>query len=595
MCGIVGGIGIEKNTIKSNLDLLYNRGPDESGIYEFTENSKSVILGMRRLSITGIESGHQPLVSEDNNLVLTYNGEIYNYKELWIELNIKRKPRSDGDVILELYKKYGKSGFNRLRGMFAISLIDLKKRTVFLIRDFFGETPLYIYEKNNKILWSSNLNIINEIISKITLNNESLFNFFRFTFIPDEKTIYNEVIYLEPGSCFEYGFDGIKINSYKLEHEVNKTNISFKDLLKQKVKNGLIGEVPIGLLLSGGVDSGLLASLVSQSIENNFKVFTISSSDKLYDEANKSVLLAKHLNLKHYIINFHKEFDKIEFIKFIKSLDEPFADSSVVLSFTAFNFIKKKFPEIKVVLTGDGGDEIWGGYNKHKILNLPSKKIFSLIFTFFSKALILLNDLVENKIINYKIFRILKAYSWKSRYSGVLSLGFDKFSLKKLLNIKVKDKFVSDADSLEDAMILDHKISLNRDLNTKTDRASMYNSIEARSPFLDIDLYSLNKSNFISKVQLIKIFNDLFPFNYFKNAKKKGFSFNVKNFIKNDFSEYSKIYLSENKLKNIPHINIDYAKKIINRHLIRKNYRDFEVFSLLVASIWFEDRNFKNQ
>ena len=595
MCGILGGIGVEKQTIESYLHLLNNRGPDDSGIFEFLESSKSVVLGMRRLSITGIESGHQPLISSDKNLVLTYNGEIYNYEELWNELKIKRKTRSDGDVVLELYKKYGTSGFKRLRGMFAISLLDLKKRKIYLLRDFFGEKPLYLYEKNNKIIWSSNLNILNKIADKITLNHESLYNFFRFTFIPDNKTIYNEIIYLEPGSCIEYNIDGKKLNSFKLDQELNYTNIPFKKLLQDKVKNGLIGEVPIGLLLSGGVDSGLLASLVSKSIENNFTAFTISSSDKLYDEGYKASLLAKHLNLKHIIINFHKEFDKIEFIKFIKSLDEPFADSSIVLSFTAFNYIKKHFPEIKVVLTGDGGDEIWGGYNKHKILNLPSIKNSSSIYNFISKAFILLYDFIDNRIINYKIFRILKAYSWKSRYSGVLSLGFDKFSLKKLLKIKVKDKFISDANTLEDAMILDHKISLNRDLNIKTDRSSMYNSIEARSPFLDIDLYNLNKSNFVSKRQLVKMFNNLFPLNYFKNSKKKGFSFNIKNFIVNDFSEYSKIYLSEKKLKNIPHINITYAQKIINRHLIRNDYRNFEVFSLLVASIWFEDRNFNNK
>ena len=589
MCGILGNVGYDFDQNESALKLLYRRGPDSFGQSNFLVKDKKITLAMTRLAITGLDTGSQPMYSNDEKIILTYNGEIYNYKKLWDELKINRSPRSDGEIIIELYQKFGIKGLKKIRGMFAISLIDLNINKLFLLRDYFGEKPLYVYRKNSKFIWSSRIDSILCFENELSIKNSVLQDYFRFSYVPTEESIYEGIESLKPGLCYIYDLTEEKYSTIDFRKDYYDTSQkeSFYRLLQSKTKQALIGEVPMGILLSGGVDSGLLACLQSKK---EIKAFTVSTSDLHYDEAKRALKLAKHLSLQHFVISFHNEFNSDDFFSFLKSLDQPFADSSVVLSWTAFNYIKKNHPEIKVILTGDGGDEIWGGYNKHKILNLPSQKYFKYLFKIVAKLVLKINDHFFINIISNNIYRLAKAYSWNSRYMGVLSLGFDKWSLNKLFEYNYKDQKNSEANNLEEAIKLDHKYSLCYDLNVKTDSAAMYNSIESRSPFLDLDLFEKNRLKFKNKREVSTYFKELFPRNYL-NSKKKGFSFNVRDFLINDFSFYSKKYLSSKMLKNIPGIKIDYAKAMIETFFDRPTNRDTEIFSLLVASIWINSRN----
>ena len=593
MCGILGGLNLNESQFNNGLDSMRHRGPDSRGSHISNINGTTVYLGMNRLAITGIATGAQPLHSKCGRVVLTFNGEIYNYQEIWQSLGLCDNPRSDGDAIIELYLKEGLEGFKLLRGMFAISLYDVKLEKIFLIRDWFGEKPLYFFNSNSKLIWSSNIQgIAVNLDSKLEYCLDSVADYFRFTYVPTNNTVYKGISSIEPGVCYEFNLKGKLVESRMLKKEILRDKpLKLLQILPDKIKNGLIGETGVGVLLSGGIDSGIVTSFCARFLKRTpLHAFTISSSDKNYDESEDAKEMASFLNITHTVIDFHKEFNADRFVEVVKNFEQPFADSSFVVSWTAFDFIKRNYPEIKVVLTGDGGDEIWGGYNKHRILEIP--KGFNKLISSLARKSFQLKTLkyALMQALSFKAFKVLKAYTWHSRYMGILSLGFDHISMTRLYS-SYKDRFKDEPENLEEAIVLDHTFSLLNDLNVKTDQASMYNSIEARSPLLDIDLYSANRNNFKSKSQVAKSLINYFPEKYI-NKKKRGFAFNLQHLLFNDLRKYSDIYLQKNMLKNIYGINANVAEDIVRRFYNGSYFSAHEVYCLLIASIWFNSRNY---
>lgn len=580
-----------KSDFQRGLNSMRHRGPDSTGEFISREKEGTIYLGMNRLAITGIATGGQPLHSRCKSVILTFNGEIYNYQEIWQSIGLDYEPRSDGDAIIELYLKSGLDGFKRLRGMFAISLYDLRLGKIFLLRDWFGEKPLYLYKNHPQLLWSSNIQgIVMNVQSGLDYSNDMIADYFRFTYVPSNETVYKNIFSLDPGSCYTYDLNGNLLETRPLKQELLRDEApDLLKLLPYKIKNGLIGETGVGVLLSGGIDSGIIALYGKRFLKRTpLHSFTIASGDQQYDESDDAKEMASFLNIKHTVIDLHKEFNADKFFEIVKRFEQPYADSSFIASWTAFDYIRRNYPEIKVVLTGDGGDEIWGGYNKHKIFKIP-KILNNVIKTFASfifksqalKALIL-------KFSKLSFYKLLKAFTWRSRYMGILSLGFDRFSMSSLFE-GYQDKFIVEPENLEEAMVLDHSFSLLNDLNVKTDQASMFNSLEARSPLLDIDLYRANKAKFHSKKEVALSLLNYFPADYLYK-KKRGFSFNLSSFLLKDFRAYTNLYLEVDKLKNIPGIDANVARKIVDRFYKGEWLLSFEVYSLLIASIWFCSR-----
>lgn len=435
---------------------------------------------------------------------------------------------------------------------------------------------------------TSNIRGLREVGGKGALNPHSLKDYFRFTYIPGPKTIWSDIASIVPGQCLEFDRMGRQQDLYDLQSSISAfVPEPLTDLLPKKIAKGVIGESKIGILLSGGIDSGLVAALSSKALEDKcLKSFTITSDDRKYDESDRAVLMARHLGIENHMIDFHKEFNPDKLFSFLTKLGQPYADSSVIVSLTAFDFIKRNFPNYKVVLTGDGGDEIWGGYNKHKILKIPSSSALERLSSLFAQVYFCSLGRLNFRIIPVKILKVIKAYTWMSRYMGILSLGFDRFSLSRLFKEKINDGYTEKASNLKDAISLDHKYSLCYDLNVKTDSASMSSSIEARSPLLDLDLYRKNSLQFSKKTEIANFFKDLFPENYIK-LPKRGFALNVRSFLLREFRKYFDEYRAPAKLSEIPGIDAVYAEKLFRDFLKRDSGKDFEIFSLIVASIWF--------
>ena len=382
MCGINGYIKYSQENeeqLKADMNrmntLIFHRGPDEDGVFTESNNSHSIAMAMRRLSIIDLSSGKQPIFSDDKSIVIVFNGEIYNYRILKSKLineGVTFSTTSDTEVILKLYEKYGPSSFKDLDGMFGFSIYDKNINKVFIARDFFGEKPLYYYKLKDQFIWASELkSIVNIIDNKPEISKEGLNLYFRLTYIPAPYTIYQDIKKLEANHYIEFDINdqNHSIKKINQDHIYDKINISFDDARKEvknlvydSVQSRSISDVPIGTFLSGGVDSSVVSLCLSQGVENKIDTFSIGFKNEGYDESDKSSLVAKLINSNHHEFIIDENDLKHNIHEIVLNFDEPFADSSALPTFLVS---KKTSSNVKVALTGDGGDEVFGGYNKH--------------------------------------------------------------------------------------------------------------------------------------------------------------------------------------------------------------------------------------
>ena len=375
MCGI-NGVVIKSKQSQSEMnhiltkmnDLIVHRGPDDHGTYVTHSENFSLGMGMRRLSIIDLSTGHQPMYSDDDKVCIVFNGEIYNYKKLKNDLldqGITFKTTSDTEVILKLYELHGKACFALLDGMYAISIHDSNLDKLFIARDFFGEKPLYYTVSNNHLYWASELkSIISCLPSKPEIDKNGLNLFFRLTYIPAPYTIYEGIQKLEPNNFIEYDLNDFSLIINQIHNpDLNEPlNFSFdeaktkvRDLVFDSVLSRSVSDVPLGTFLSGGVDSSVVSYCLSELSDSKIDTFSIGFDKASYDETEKSRVVARLINSDHEILlNF----------------DEPFADSSSLPTYIVSNKTKSF---VKVALTGDGGDEVFGGYNKYYIGELNNR------------------------------------------------------------------------------------------------------------------------------------------------------------------------------------------------------------------------------
>ena len=399
MCGINGIISknkiIDMNVlIQSMNDEIIHRGPDGEGNYIYNE---TIGFGMRRLAIIDLNSGTQPIYNKDRSIVIVFNGEIYNYLELkniLLGLGVLFLTNSDTEVILKGYEYYGVSFIEKLNGMFAFAIHDQLNNKIIIARDQIGEKPLYYYNHNDTFIFGSELKSIKKIFNKLTnkqltLSRNGLDLYFSLTFIPAPYTIYNEISKLLPGHYIEISTIDNNLNIRKYASIINfKDPIeNIKDfnyakkklftLLNDSVEKRMISDVPIGSFLSGGVDSSIITAIMAnQKNQSKIETFSVISDNKHFDESERSFAVSKHLNTSHHSIKL--DFNELRILvdSIILDYDEPFADSSALATY----YISKKTKNyVTVALTGDGGDEVFGGYNKYYMgkLNEQFTKNFS--------------------------------------------------------------------------------------------------------------------------------------------------------------------------------------------------------------------------
>jgi asparagine synthase (glutamine-hydrolysing) len=618
MCGIAGLVNYNlSNTvfivsIKKMLSSIEYRGPDRTDYW--VDDKNKIAIGNVRLSIQDLSFlGNQPMSSKSGRYKLVLNGEIYNFKKLKTNFlkDIKQLGGSDTEILLDMIDKYGLDfTLKSLEGMFAFALYDLQYNEVILCRDPIGEKPLYYGWSLKNFLFSSELHSFENLkFFDNEIDYESIDLYLKYNFIPAPNSIYKNIYKLLPGSKLIFNINDKKIKTskywYPLDKKKSGQNIKYLDikqnlklLLETEVENQLISDAPIGTLLSSGIDSTLVTAIAQIKSKNSINTFTVGFEDTYFNESGSAKKLSEYMGTNHHeeIITDQTILDLSDNIH--KFYDEPFADSSQIPTFIISSFAKKK---VKVVLSGDGGDELFGGYNKYiltkKYFNLAKKfpNLTKKIFTYFilnQKFCIYLINIYNKIFYKKKIslnFHMLKklenSFSSKTLieyYDATISnnnsrnflLSSDyNFRNLNIYDLNINKKYYDLLDDIEKMMLLDLVFLLPSDMLCKIDRASMSNSLEVRCPLLgkkivensiNIPLkYKINDDE--GKLILKDILKDYLPkYNFTK--QKKGFGVPMENWLR------TKLLNKIDETFN----NSDYASLNLNKISILSFWSDFK-------------------
>jgi len=602
MCGINGIIRLRNNIDISELNLMNEiikyRGPDDQ-VFDITKiKNNSVGIAMTRLAIVDVKEGKQPFVSSCKNYKIVFNGEIYNYLELRKLLenkNITFETNSDTEVLFKGLIEFGYEWLEEIKGMFSFSFLNFTDNTLMLGRDYFGEKPLYYHRTDNQLTFSSSVNSIKSASDKLHINSEAILEYLNYSYT-SETTIYDDLFRVKPNSIIQFSLNDlsvvreVEIKSPKLTSV--KNDIKYLDLINNSLKNILTGiERKTSFLLSGGIDSSLITALVSSNQNKKIECFTASSSDKKLDETSRASSVAKMYDLKHYIVNTDTSINWKEFEKIINNMSEPFGDSSLLSSYSIYKELSKNFT---VAVGGDGGDEVFFGYNKYKLANLNKYiKIFRYLnikFIWKSKISYYLPKFL------YKALRILTS---EGSYSALTKLGVHEATLRKYnINWIRKDELSREIFGIKEMREIDLKHSLPNDMLFKADYSSMLNSIELRSPLLDKTLFTntselLIKSNkdLLGKKVLKELAKEYLPPGFTK-LSKKGFEFSKHNWLsrKDIFKNISKLdNTTTNKLVD------DIYSEILTSFTNNSNVYAHDMYIILILKMWLisneENRN----
>ncbi|WP_062059386.1 asparagine synthase (glutamine-hydrolyzing) [Aquimarina longa] len=625
MCGINGFISLKKdsasqlrNDITIMNDMIIHRGPDDDGEFVYEGSDFSVFMGMRRLSIIDLNSGKQPISSDDKNIVIVFNGEIYNYRELredLIKQGVTFSTNSDTEVILKLYETQGTDSFKKLDGMYGFSIYDKTKNKIFIARDFFGEKPLYYTKQEDKFIWGSELKSILKLIKTVPgIDKTGLNLFFRLTYIPAPYTIYENIHKLEANHFLTYD---LSTKSYEIEIidkpvKKEKQKVSFdkakskvKELVQETVESRSVSDVPIGTFLSGGVDSSVVSVCLSKMTSSKINTFSIGFDKKSYDESDKSRTVAKLINSNHheFILN-EKDLEK-NVNEVLLNFDEPFSDSSSLPSYLVANKTSEK---VKVALTGDGGDEVFGGYNKYymgKINHKYTNVIPETVHRYLSKSIdFMMNTKSDKRGKRFKMRRLLRAIDYSDNYYwDIISLGFasdtlSMYLLPEYIETSLFDYYkektaISSPKNLTEYRRIDRQISLEGDMLVKVDRTSMLTSLECRAPFLNKKLWSYTDSlpeDFLmkgwnKKYILKEAFADEFP-KGFLNKSKAGFGVPIGDWLRSSLRIDLERYIEKDFLKTQNIFNVEAVSKLVTEHLNGKD-NTFMVWSFFCFQKWY--------
>ena len=627
MCGIYGYISL-KDRVQSKVlrgmgDALKHRGPDDEGEMISNLEDMSIGLGHKRLSIIDLSSaGKQPMANEDESIWITCNGEIYNYRELTRELEDKGhrfKSHSDTEVIIHLYEEMGTGCVERLKGMFAFALWDNNKRTLFLARDRIGKKPLHYVLYDGGIIFASEIKALlkHPRVTK-EIDFKSLNKYLTYEYVPAPNSIFKAVKKLEPGHCLLYQGGEIHLSQYwdiPLEDNpiVYKTEAEYieelREILEKSIRARLVADVPVGVFLSGGIDSGLVTALATRESQQ-LECFSVGFDDPSFDESKYARKIATGLNIRHQMKVFNMKEMQENLYSLAGLLDEPLADPSILPTYLLSKFTSER---VKVALSGDGGDELFAGYQTYQAHKVVS--YYSSLPGFLKSALRSIASYLpvshKNISADFKIKQFLKGAGVSSEIRFFIWMGTFIDSEKRcLLSDDLKEELRYDntyedifsyinksrlTNDLERILYLSMKLYLQDDILVKVDRASMANSLEVRSPLLDHEfvefvcklpmVYKLNglKTKYLLKKAAAGILPDGIV-----NRTKKGFGIPVSRWLTEELKPLMFYYLEEKRIKKQGFFNYPYIKNLITDHLIKKKDNRKSLWTLLTFQIWYE-------
>ncbi|MGB8705559.1 MAG: asparagine synthase (glutamine-hydrolyzing) [Gillisia sp.] len=631
MC-VINGIHFNKDQTKAEIarilggmnEKIIHRGPDEDGFFTHETEAFSLGMAMRRLSIIDLSTGKQPIFSDDGKICIVFNGEIYNYKKLKKLLqsrDVEFYTTSDTEVILKLYEEFGTESFSMLDGMFGFSIYDERRGKVFIARDFFGEKPLYYYQTSEKFFWASELkSIISALDRKPEISRKALNLYFQLTYIPAPFSIYENIHKLEANHYLEIDCSNFSFNIHEIEQNFPQdvpAKISFEqakkqthDLVSESVESRSVADVPLGTFLSGGVDSSIVSLALAKQKEERIDTFSIGFEKKSFDESDKARTVAKLINSRHHEFIISIQDLKENFNNILLNFDEPFADSS---SLPTYLVAHKTRQHVKVALTGDGGDEVFGGYNKYYMgkLNTRYTSVVPGVLHEGLRKMVqpVLSTKDDKRGMRFKLKRLMNAINYEGDfYYNIISLAYQSAELEQILKPQVfekdsfqhyKDQRDQKARSLTDFRDIDKMMSLEGDMLVKVDRTSMLTSLESRAPFINKNLWNFTAQlpeDFLmkgwnKKYLLKEAFKEYFP-DGFLDKSKKGFGVPVGDWLREHLSSELESYIDPKFLESQNIFESDKIREIVRRHLSGKEDNTFRVWTFYCFQKWYKETYF---
>ncbi|MFK7777333.1 MAG: asparagine synthase (glutamine-hydrolyzing) [Gimesia sp.] len=589
MCGIIGGYDRENRPFGAALaeracERMEHRGPDDRGFYE----TDGMLVGNQRLSILDLSGGHQPMFSDDRQIIVVQNGEIYNFKELAKGLSCRTN--CDTEVILRLYERDGEAFVKQLNGMFSIAIIDRRKQSLLLYRDRVGQKPLYFYEDNQRLLFASEIKSLFAMGVEAEMNWEGFDAYLTYNFVPPPVTLFKNINHLMPGHMLKMGPQGSTISRWWDLAELpveSRTEESWCeeiiDTLQSAVKIRLRADVPLGAFLSGGIDSSSVVSLMSQELPHPVQTFCIGFDDPRFDESQYAQEVSDQFNTRHTCEVLNPNLIETWPLTVYHN-DQPHGDVSFMPTYWVSHLAQKS---VKVVLTGDGGDELFAGYDVHRNF-------------FANQDLTLPREQIEAAYIN--AISLLQPAAKDALYSTEAKRQLGEFDASSFAMSHLKE--FRHLDPINQALALDTKLLLPGNNLVKPDKMAMAVSLEPRAPFLDyrmVDLAfripgSYKICNGVTKAILKKACEKILPANIIYR-KKQMFTVPIGEWFKRELSPFiHEVLLSPRSLER-GYFRPEKISQMIQEHQANKVNHTRAIRALLAMELWqrtFIDESFEH-
>jgi asparagine synthase (glutamine-hydrolysing) len=620
MCGIAGFFGPEENldlterreTVKRMCDIIEHRGPDDEGFY--TEGG--VALGMRRLSIIDLVTGHQPISNEDGSIWIVFNGEIYNFGELRDDLVARGhtfQTQTDTEAIVHLYEEMGEACVERLRGMFGFAIWDRRERKLFLARDRVGKKPLHYSLAGDTLVFGSEIkSLLQHPDIAREVNIEAISDFLSFGYVPDPQTAFRGITKLPPGHTLTFkngrlstrcywDFDYRQADEAEYGRDESYYVERLKELIAESVKLRLVSDVPLGAFLSGGIDSSTVVAMMARQMDRPVKTFSIGFSESSFDELHHARITARHFNTDH-----HEFVVTPDVCKIVEDIvwhhDEPFGDVSSIPTYMVSKMARE---HVTVILSGDGGDELFAGYERYLIDR--DRQVFERIPGFIRRNLMLRASRALPRAVYGKNFLRNVALEGDARYVDSLSY-FDEDAKQDLLSAEIRRELGGrdssagyrellnvplSAKHIDRLLYLDSKTYLPGDILTKVDRMSMAHSIEARVPLLDYKLIefvqtipaSLKLRGRMTKHILKQAVRGLIP-DQIIDRPKQGFGVPIAKWLNNELREMLHDTLTDSRTRQRGYFNQQSVEAILNEHARGRRDNSRHLWGLLTLELW---------
>ncbi|MDH4196648.1 MAG: asparagine synthase (glutamine-hydrolyzing) [Candidatus Aminicenantes bacterium] len=624
MCGICGvynatGLGDKDWAgVRRMCEFLVHRGPDGAG-FHFGDR---IALGMRRLKVIDLVTGDQPIYNEDHSVAVVYNGEIYNFPDLRRELEDKGhkfSTNADTEVIVHLYEDKGEDFVQALNGMFAVALWDLKRRKLLLVRDRLGIKPLHYLEWNGRLYFASEIKALLSAGCPREIDPEALSQFFSFEYIPAPRSIFRGIKKLPPGHMMVVEDGATRIASYwnvrftaglsdpRPEEEYAAEVVS---RLRESVRLRLLSDVPLGLFLSGGVDSSSVAALMAEVVPGHVRTFSIGFKEESFDEIPyaRQISEAFHTDHTEFVVESAQVKGLVPHL--MEYLDEPLADASIIPTYIISSLAR---PNVTVALAGDGGDELFCGYDTYKAWRVARRyrKLPKLIRTTLARKVAGLLPASEKRLsFEFKAKKFLAGIDYPPEVANAIWWGAyppaEKTSLfaPDFQEVISRDPFepihdhlarYAPDDELDRLSYLDLKLYLQDDLLVKVDRMSMANSLEIRVPFLDYTFvefaasipHSLKLKGMTTKHILKKAMEKKLPAEILER-KKIGFDIPLGPWLQSELKEFAHDVLSPNRLKSHGYFNETYVRRILDEHMNGTHNHRQLLWPLIIFQFWYD-------